>query len=59
MLQPHQFARRLLDEQLDGVLVAQPVPAGDRVVCVLVETVVFGDDARRAPSADTVWLRIG
>ena len=38
-------ARRLLDERLDGVLVAQPVAAGDGVVGVLVEAVVRGDHA--------------
>jgi hypothetical protein len=41
-------SRRLLDERLDGVLVAQPVAAGDGVVGVLVERVVRTDDAGRA-----------
>ena len=38
-------SRRFLDERLDGVLVAQPVAAGDGVVGVLVEAVVGADDA--------------
>ena len=44
MLEPEQFAWRLVDERLDCVLVAQPVAAGDGVVGVLVETVVIGGD---------------
>ena len=45
VLQPQQLLRRFLDERLDGVLVAQPVAAGDRVVGVLVEAVVGRDRA--------------
>ena len=50
---------RLGDERLDGVLVAQPVAAGDRVVRVLVEAVVGAIAPAAPPSAETVWLRIG
>ena len=59
VLQPQQLARRLVDERLDRVLVAQPVAAGDRVVRVLVEAVVGAITAAAPPSAETVWLRIG
>src|SRR5262249_19752129 len=48
VLQAEQFLRRLLDEGLDGILVAQPVAAGDGVVGVLVERVVSADDAGSA-----------
>ena len=40
VLQLDQLLRRFLDESLDGVLIAQPVAAGDGVVGVLVEAVV-------------------
>ena len=59
VLQLQQLPRRLGDERLDGVLVAQPVAAGNRVVGVLVQAVVARDDAAAPPSAETVWLRIG
>src|SRR5205823_1619152 len=42
-----QLLGGLLDEGLDGVLVAEPVAAGDGVVGVLVAAVVQGDDAGR------------
>ena len=45
VLQAQQLLRRLLDERLDGVLIAQPVAARDRVVGVLVEAVVGSDRA--------------
>ena len=59
MLELEQLARCLLDERLDGVLVAEPVAAGDRVVDVLVEGVVSAMTPAAPPSAETVWLRIG
>src|SRR6185312_1637498 len=43
-----QLLGRLPDEGLDGVLVAEPVAARHRVVAVLVEAVVGGDDPGRA-----------
>ena len=48
VLELQQLARRLLHERLDGVLVAQPVAARDRVVGVLVEGVALRDRARGA-----------
>jgi hypothetical protein len=59
MLQPEQFLGRLPDEGLDGVLVAQPVAAGDGVVGVFVEAVSERIAPAAPPSAETVWLRIG
>ena len=46
VLELQQLARRLLHERLDGVLVAQPVAPGDRVVGVLVEGVALRDHTR-------------
>ena len=48
MLELQQLPRRLGHEGLDGVLVAQPVAAGDGVVGVFVQGVVFASDAGRA-----------
>ena len=48
VLELQQLARCLVDEHLDGVLVAEPVAAGDRVVDVLVEAVVRRDRPRGA-----------
>ena len=45
VLEPQQLLRRFLDERFDGVLVAQPVAAGNGVVDVLVEAVVGTDRA--------------
>ena len=45
VLQPQQLLGDLVDEDLDAVLVAQPVAARDGVVGVLVERVVLGDYA--------------
>src|SRR5262249_27040988 len=45
MLQPQQLARCFLDEGLDGILVAEPIAAGDRVVCMLFETVAGTGDS--------------
>ncbi len=60
VLQLHQLLRRFVDEELDRVLVGQPVAAGDRVVEMLVEAVVRLDHAGRAAlRRRTVWLRIG
>ena len=59
MLQAQQLLRGLLDERLHGVLVAQPIAAGDGVVGVLVEAVVGAMTPAAPPSAETVWLRIG
>ena len=52
-------SRRFPDERLDGVLIAEPVAAGDGVVAVLVEAVVGAMTPAAPPSAETVWLRIG
>ena len=41
MFKPHQLLRRLLYECFHGVLIAEPVAAGDRVVGVVIQTVVF------------------
>src|SRR4030095_1332538 len=48
VLEAQELLGRLLDEGLHGVLVAQPVTAGDRVVAVLVEAVVVADHTRGA-----------
>ena len=48
VLQLQQFQRRGVDEQLDGILVAEPVAAGDGVVEMVVQAVVVLDDAGRA-----------
>ena len=48
VLELQELARRLVDERLDGVLVAQPVAPGDRVVDVLVEGVALCDHPGRA-----------
>ena len=48
MLQSQQLLRCFVDERLDGVLIAQPVAAGYRVVDVLFEAVVCRDDSRGA-----------
>src|SRR5262249_8201661 len=44
-----QLFRGLLDEGLDGVLVAQPVAAGDGVIGVFVAAVIRRADAGRPP----------
>ena len=43
MLHLHELARSLVDEQLDRVLIAQPVAARDGVVEMVVEAVVVLD----------------
>jgi hypothetical protein len=48
VLHAEQLPRRLLHEHLDGLLVAEPVATGNRVVRVLVEAVVGGNRARGA-----------
>ncbi len=48
VFQPEQFLGRLLDENLDGVLIAQPIAARDRVVSMLVESVPRLDDTSSA-----------
>ncbi|ANM77202.1 hypothetical protein A4U88_1819 [Serratia marcescens] len=48
-----------MHEVIDHVLLAQPVAAGDGVVEVVVEGIVILSDGGGAPSAATVWLRIG
>ncbi len=48
VLQLHQFERRLLDEVLHHVLVAQPVAAADGVVEVHLQRIVGALDAGRA-----------
>ena len=48
VLESQQLLRGLLDEGLDGVLIAEPVAAGDGVVGVLVQAVVGGNHARGA-----------
>src|SRR5262245_31556972 len=45
VLQPEQFLGRFLDEHLDGILVAEPVAAGDSVIGVFVEGVVGTNNA--------------
>jgi hypothetical protein len=40
VLQPEQFLGGLGDERLDGILIAQPVAAGNGVVGVFFEAVV-------------------
>ncbi len=47
VLQLEQLLGRLVDEIFDGILVAQPVTAADRIVKVLLETVVRFDHPRR------------
>src|SRR5215831_12617543 len=46
MLQPHQFLRCLLDENLHGVLIRKPITTGDCVIGMLVQAVVRADDTR-------------
>ena len=46
-LEPEQFPGGFGDERLDGLLVAQPVPAGDGVVGMLLEAVGSPDDSGR------------
>ena len=48
VLDTRQLSRCFVDEQLDRVLVTEPVPAGDRIVKVIIETVVVLDDSGRA-----------
>ena len=48
MLQLHQLFRDLVDEQLDGILVGQPVAAPDSVVEVIIEAVVLFHHPGRA-----------
>jgi hypothetical protein len=48
VLETQQLLRGLVHERLDGVLIAQPVAAGDRVVRVLVDAVIGANDAGRA-----------
>jgi hypothetical protein len=45
VLELEKFLRSFLDEGFDGVLIAEPVAAGDGVVSVFVERVVGFDDA--------------
>jgi hypothetical protein len=45
MFELQKFLGSFLDEGFDGVLIAEPVAAGDGVVSVLVERVVGFDDA--------------
>jgi hypothetical protein len=45
VLQPQQLLRSFFDEDFYGVLVGQPIAAGDGVVGVLVEAVVGADDS--------------
>ncbi len=49
VLQPHQFLRRFFDKHFDGILIRQPITAGDGVVSVLVEAVVRPDGAGSSP----------
>ena len=48
MLQAHQFFWRLFDEGFYGVLVAEPIAAGDGVIGVFVEAVFGKMDSRGA-----------
>jgi hypothetical protein len=63
VLELKQFVWSLGDESLDRVLIAQPVRAGDRVVGVLVTSVVGADNASRtALSGNGVaahWVHLG
>lgn len=59
LLELGHLARALMHEVIDHVLFAQPVAAGDGVVEVVVEGIVILSDGGGAPSAATVWLRIG
>ncbi len=59
LLELGHLARALMHEVIDHVLFAQPVAAGDGVVEVVVEGIVILGDGGGAPSAATVWLRIG
>jgi hypothetical protein len=47
VLQPEHLLGSFLDEGFDGVLIAQPVAAADRVVDVVLQRVVALDDGRR------------
>jgi hypothetical protein len=47
VLEPDQLPRGFGDEGLDGRLIAQPVPAGDGVVGVLLQAVARPDDPGR------------
>ena len=48
VLEPEQFPGGFGDERLDGLLVAQPVPAGDGIVGMLLEAVGRPDDSSRS-----------
>src|SRR5438105_2368593 len=55
VLKLDHLAGRLVYEQLDGILVRQPVGAGDGVVAVLVQGVArFGNGSRAALGGDGV-----
>ena len=47
------------DEIFDDILVAKPIASRHRIFEVIVERIATCDDACGAPSAATVWLRIG
>ena len=46
MLEPQQFFRRFFHENFDGILVAQPVAAGDGVVGVVIQRIPTFDYPR-------------
>src|SRR5258708_6507452 len=52
--QAHQFLGSPFDEGFEGILIGQPVAAGDGVVSVLVETIVRADDARGPSTAPSL-----
>jgi len=54
-----KFLGSFLDEGFDGVLIAEPVAAGDGVVGVFVEESSPLMTPAAPPSAETVWLRMG
>jgi hypothetical protein len=59
VLEPQQLLRRFFYENFDGILVAEPVAAGDGVVGVIIQRIPGLITPAAPPSAETVWLRIG
>jgi hypothetical protein len=59
MLEAQQLLGDLVAEELDRILIAEPVAARNRVVAMFVDAIVFAPTPAAPPSAETVWLRIG
>lgn len=59
LLQLGHFTWAAVNKVIDHVLLTQPVATGYGVLEVIVVAVVILSDCGGAPSAATVWLRIG